>query len=564
MYSDGDELATGGRGEMMAGTIRFSRLLIWLLIAGFGAAAYAEGRPVATVAQGRLAGMLDGDLRVFRNIPYALPPVGERRWRPPEPAASWTGTRDATAFGPRCVQPRLPPESIYYSRIEAMSEDCLSLNVWTPADAANAPVIIWIHGGSLRIGGSAEPLYDGAAFARRGIVFVSINYRLGVLGWLAHPELSAESPHGVSGNYGLLDQVAALRWVQTNIAAFGGDPGNITIMGESAGALSVTYLLVSPLARGLFHRAIAQSTNLRNMPELGRAAFGLPSGEQIGTTLARAVGAGDLAALRAMDAEALTLAAQLARFGAQGVMDGWALPRQLVDAFDAGEQARVPLMTGFTSGEMRAGLVPLPPIPRSARAYEEAIARRYGDQAPAFLALYPSSDMRESMLATLRDAVFGWSSERMVRQHVEAGIPAYLYLFDRCDPESRARDLCAFHASELPYLFGRIGPDAMLPENWPRLDGSEERALSDAMMDYWVSFARTGVPASPGGPAWPPYSDREAFMRFAATPIAERDLFPGMFELHEAWFAARRQTGEPWFTNIGVNGSPRRTRVNEP
>jgi para-nitrobenzyl esterase len=418
-------------------------VLFMMLLGGLlnASPARAAEPPVVTVAQGRLAGTLEGGLRIFRSIPYALPPVGARRWRAPDTPAAWSGTREAAAFGPSCVQPPVPPDSVYYDPPAAMSEDCLTLNVWAPEDAANAPVIVWIHGGSLRIGGSAEPLFDGANFARRGIVFVSINYRLGVLGWLAHPGLSAESPHRASGNYGLLDQIAALRWVRANVAAFGGNPVNITVMGESAGALSVTYLLTSPLARGLFEKAIVQSTNLRTMPELQRAAHGMPSGEKIGAALAAALGANGLPGLRAMEVGALTRAAQQARFVPQGTMDGWALPRQLVDAFDAGEQARVPLLTGFTSGEMRTGLVPLPPVPATARDYEAAIRARYGALAPAFLTVYPSSDMRESMLAALRDIVFGWSSERMARQYAAAGLPAYLYLFDHCYPAARARSV---------------------------------------------------------------------------------------------------------------------------
>ncbi len=549
----------------MSLTNRCVLIMSGLLLAGLGAtAAHPAERPTATVAQGQLTGTLDGDLRVFKNIPYALPPVGERRWQPPAPAAAWEGTRDAAAFGPRCVQPPLPPTSIYYSPIEAMSEDCLSLNVWAPADAAGAAVMVWIHGGSLRIGGSSEPLYDGAALARRGIVFVSINYRLGVLGWLAHPELSAESPHGASGNYGLLDQIEALRWVRDNIAAFGGDPGNVTIMGESAGALSVTHLLISPPARGLFHKAVAQSTNLRPMPELSRAAHNLPSAESVGVALADTIGANGLAGLRAMDAEALALAALQARFDARTVLDGWALPRQLLDVFEAGEQAAVPLLTGFTSGEMRAGLIPLGPIPDSAESYEAIIARLYGEFAPAFLALYPASDMRESMLAALRDAVFAWSSERMVHDYARAGQPAYLYLFDRCDPESRARDLCAFHAAELPYTFGQVGPGAALPVNWPRLDGAEDVALSDAMLDYWVAFARTGTPNVAGRPHWPAYAESEGYMRFADRPEPGTDMLPGMFEFYEAWIAARRRADQPWFATPGAAAPPAPARPQTP
>lgn len=534
-----------------------ARLLGGLLLIGAGVVADAAKPPIVTVAEGRLAGALDNGLHIFKGIPYALPPVGERRWQPPASAASWSGTRDATAFGPSCVQPPVPPTSVYYDPLPTMSEDCLTLNVWAPEDARGAPVIVWIHGGSLRIGGSAEPLFDGANFARRGIVFVSINYRLGVFGWLAHPGLSAESPHRASGNYGLLDQIAALHWVRDNVAAFGGDPRNVTIMGESAGALSATYLLVSPLARGLFDKAIVQSTNLRAMPELRRAAHGMHLGEEIGSALATAAGANDLAALRAMDAEALMRAALQVRFTPQGVMDGWALPRQLPDAFDAGDGARVPLMTGFTSGEMRSGLVPLPPMPASAAAYEAAIARGYGDRAAAFLAVYPSSNIRESMLAALRDIVFGWSSERMARQYAAAGVPAYLYLFDHCDAASRARDYCAFHASELPYVFGHVGPAAVLPPNWPRPDGAGDAALSDAMLDYWVSFARTGTPNGDGRPVWAPYAEGEAYMRFAGRPIPSVDLYPGMFELHEQWVAERRRAGAQWFVEVGVAAPPR-------
>ena len=533
-------------------TIHVLGLAAALLCAGFGTSAPAAERPTVTIAQGRLAGTIDGRLRVFKGIPYALPPVGERRWRPPAPPVPWPGTREAGAYGPSCVQPPVPAASLYHDPPLATSEDCLTLNIWAPADVTSAPVIVWIHGGSLRVGGSAEPLFDGASFARRGIVFVSINYRLGVLGWLAHPALSAESPHHASGNYGLLDQIEALRWVRANVAAFGGDPGNVTIMGESAGALSVAYLLVSPLARALFHKAILQSANIRAFPELARPAFGLDPAEQTGRALAASVGAADLEALRAMDAEALTRAAP-ARFMAQGTIDGWALTEQIVETFDAGRQARVPLLAGFNSGEVRSQRAFLPPAPPDAAAYEAEIGRRYGAHAPAFLRLYPGSDIEGSMLATLRDAIYGWAAERIVRQQAAAGLPAFLYLFDHCYPAARARDLCAFHASELPYVFGHAGRDAPLPPNWPRPEGPAEAALSEAILDYWVGFARNGAPSGPGRPLWPPYSEGEAFMRFSNRPAAARDLLRGMFEMQEAWVSARRRAGEQWFLNVGVD-----------
>jgi para-nitrobenzyl esterase len=288
------------------------------------------------------------------------------------------------------------------------------------------------------------------------------------------------------------------------------------------------------------------------VPALTRRVYGLPSAEETGAALAASLGATDLAALRGLDAGTLARA----RFAAQGTVDGWALPEQVVDAFDAGRQARVPLLAGFNSGEVRSQRIFLPPAPASAAAYEAEIARRYRDLAPAFLRLYPASDMQESMLATLRDAIYGWAIERMVRGQAAAGLPAWLYVFDHCDAAARARDMCAFHASELPYLFGLIGPHWPLPAGWPRPDSAADLALSEAMMDYWVSFAATGVPRSARGPAWPAYGRDESYMRFAGVPVAGRDPFPGMFELREELVRRRRRAGEQWFVNVGVAATP--------
>ena len=522
-----------------------------LLLAASPAAAAREA-PQVTIAQGDLRGAAEPGFRVFKGIPFALPPIADRRWKPPAPPAPWAGTRDATRFGPSCLQPPVPATSVYADPPATTSEDCLTLNVWTPEHAAKAPVIVWIHGGSLRIGGSAEPIYDGAAFARRGVVFVSINYRLGVLGWLASPALSAESPDHVSGNYGLLDQIAALRWVRDNVAAFGGDPANVTVMGESAGALSVTYLLTSPLARGLFGKAILESANTRAVPELRRAAYGLPSAETIGGDLVRKLGAADLAALRAMDGKALTIAATKAGFAPQGTVDGHVLPHQVIDAFDRGEQARVAVLAGFNSGELRSQRIFMPKPPANAAAYEEAITARYGDLAPEFLRLYPASNIDESMLASLRDAIYGWATERIVRKQSAAGLPAYLYFFDHCYPAAKTRDLCNFHASELPFVFGRTGAAATLPPNWPRPGGETDERLSHAMIAYWTSFARNGAPDAPDAPAWRPYSDDRSYMRFAATPEPAHDLLPGMFEMQEDVVKRRRAANRQWFVNVGV------------
>ena len=511
--------------------------------------------PLVRLAQGQLAGVREQGFDVYRGIPYAAPPVGALRWRAPGPAPKWQGTRDASHFGPSCVQPPVPSTSVYYDPPAATSEDCLTLNAWVPAHARKAPVIVWIHGGSLRIGGSAEPMYDGAGFARRGVVFVSLNYRLGVLGWLADAQLSAESPDGLSGNYGLLDQIAALKWVRRNIADLGGDPANVTIMGESAGALSATYLLASPWARGLFAKAIVESPNSRAFPELSRPAFGLPSAEQIGKNLLTGLNVPDIAAARRMDAQQLTDRAGALGFAPQGTVDGKLLPLQIIDAFDRGLQAKVPVLAGFNGGELRSQRALVPPAPADARAYEQAVEAAYGAKAAEFLRLYPSSDLPNAMLAALRDAIYGWAAERIVRKQAAAGLPAYLYIFDHCYPAAMERDLCAFHASELPFVFGAQGSDR-LPPNWPVPDGPGEAALSSIMMDYWVSFAATGRPVSAAGPRWKDYSDARSYMLFADEARAGTDPLPGMFALREDIVQEHKDANEQWFLPIGL-GPPK-------
>ena len=294
----------------------------------------SKSAPVVDTSAGRVQGLTAGALNVFKGIPYAAPPVGALRWKAPETMPAWSGIREATEFGPACVQPKPKLSNIYEGKPVPMSEDCLTLNVWAPRDARNAPVFVWIYGGALWGGSNRDPLYDGAHLAERGVIVVSINYRLGPLGWLALPALSAESPSGVSGNYGLLDQIAALRWVKENIGAFGGDAANVTIAGESAGALSVMYLLESPLARGLYSKAIAESGYMISMPELKKAVYGAPSGEAAGQMLAGALQAPDIAALRGIDAQTITDSAAKLGYGPWGTVDGLVLPQQMVEAFD--------------------------------------------------------------------------------------------------------------------------------------------------------------------------------------------------------------------------------------
>jgi para-nitrobenzyl esterase len=530
--------------------IAFRRLFAAAAVSvALAAAAFAA--PVIETPAGSLEGISENGINTFKGIPYAQPPVGALRWKAPADLARWQGVRKATEFGAACMQPLSKIPNIYTSDPGPLSEDCLSLNIWAPQNAKNAPVFFWIHGGALVGGSSAERMYDGAKLAAKGVIVVSINYRLGVFGYLAHPELSAESPQGISGNWGVLDQVAALKWVKRNIASFGGDPANVTIAGQSAGGLSVMYLLASPEARGLFAKAIAQSAYMVTTPELKQAKYGLPSAEQAGVALAAALKKPDIKALRAMDAEELSSASAAARFSPFAAVDGRILPRQLVDVFDKGEQAPVPLMAGFTSGELRSIRILVPPVPATASAYEETIRDRYQDLADAFLKLYPSSNMQESAFATTRDALYGWTSERLVKKQTALGQPAYLYVWDHGYPAMDSLGLHAFHASELPYEFAtftRVGPHWPQPPQTP-----EERAYSDTFMSYLVSFMQTGKPAAPNVTAWPAYGAETAFLAFQDTPKVSAHLMRGMYELNEAVMCRRKASGEQaWNWNVGL------------
>lgn len=501
----------------------------------------------AGVARGAAA----GGLRVFKGLPYALPPVGDRRWRPPEPMSPWQGVRDAARSGPACMQLRRRAGSIYDAPLEAMGEDCLYLDIWAPEGARDLPVLFWIHGGSLIWGAGSEPLYDGAALARRGAVVVSINYRLGVFGYLAHPQLSARSPEGVSGNYGLLDQIAALQWVQQNIAAVGGDPDNVTIAGESAGALSVLYLMAAPAARGLFAKAVAQSAYMISMPALKESRNGHESAESAGTRLATALGADDIAVLQAMDARDLAEAALRQGFAPSGTIDGHILPDQLVNLFERGQQARVPLVVGFNSGEVRSLPFLLPKLPATAQAYEADIRARYADLAERFLSLYPSSDRVESALASVRDALYGWTALKLAATQRIAGAPAFVYCFDHTYPAATAAGLHGFHGGELPYLFGTA---RQTPPLWPAIPETEtEHLLSRAIGDYWISFASHGAPQAQGCADWPHWTTSEKHIRFAGKPVVETDLLPGMFDFTDEIVRRRRKDGDvPWNWNVGV------------
>jgi para-nitrobenzyl esterase len=405
-----------------------------------------------------------------------------------------------------------------------VSEDCLALNVWTPAtrDEERLPVLVYIHGGAYSSGSGDVPLYDGTSLAARGVVVVTLNYRLGVFGFLAHPALSRESPHGTSGNYGLLDQVAALAWVQRNIAAFGGDPQRVTLAGQSAGAGSVHLLTTSPLARGSFQRAIAQSGPWDVRQRLPDRAESEARGEALG----RQLGTASLDELRALPVEELRARSADTNIPFRPSVDGWVVPAQVPDVYARGEQVDVPLLTGITADEesfhAEYGTLGVDP-------FQTLIRERFARQASELLPLYPvSSDadaherhkqlLRDEGLAKLR----AWRAARGER----GASPDFGYLFERAIPWPEQPHFQAFHSGELPYMFDNLDK---LERPWEGAD----RELSDLMARYWVHFIRNGNPNGDGLPAWP--SDRDQVMRLGAHPHADAPLGDGFRVLSRAF-----------------------------
>ncbi len=463
--------------------------------------------PVA-VDGGKVAGAAEGDVAIFKGIPFAAAPVDDLRWKPPQPVTSWNGTYEATDFGPDCPQLRgAPTETASTTLPPDQSEDCLYLNIWTAADssAERRPVMVWIYGGGYRAGSTALPTYDGAALAREGVVFVSIAYRVGPLGFMAHPALSAESPRHVSGNYGLLDQVAALDWIRRNIASFGGDPDRITIFGQSAGSMSTSYLASSPLATGKFHRLIGQTG----------AGFGIltprpiADAEAVGLAFGRDLGAETLPELRALDAGELIAAAGYESGTFQPISDGWAVPGTLRDIYREGRQNDVAMMIGSNDDE--AGENPA----QTLAGYRAGLERQYGPDAARLLELHPASTDAEARAAdrslattTLGDyTMFSWGRA----QATTGRQPVYAYRFTRNPPIPPAEypggpDAAppgAWHGAEIPYALGNLAA-----RDWPWTE--RDRALSRQMMSYWINFATTGDPNGSGLPHWPTYREEPA------------------------------------------------------
>ena len=488
------------------------------------------------VEGGEVSGVATKTPRVvaYKGVPYAAPPVGNGRWRAPQALVAWRGVRKADQLPPMCMQNEQDPKGAFYWGPEPASEDCLYLNVWTPAKSASdrLPVMVWIHGGAFRVGWGGSRFIDGEGLAAQGVVLVTINYRVDVFGFLAHPALSAESDHHVSGNYGTLDQIAALQWVQKNISAFGGDPKKVTLFGQSAGAASVCDVMASPLAKGLFVRAIGESMGcFGGMPKMANA-------EQAGAKFLMAANAASLADLRAKPAEELLHVK--GQFPFRPIVDGYVWLKDTSAIFRDAEQNRLPVLVGSNSDEGTVLGVP----PESAADFVQMAKRQYQDQADEFLRLFPANTNAEaltSFYAFSRDTM-AFQERMWARAVARSGQPAYRYYFTHASPipsgmytEQSRNPLGAFHTAEIVYVFRNL--DAR-PWTWT----DTERKLSQTMSAYWVNFAKKGNPNGPGLPKWPPATGiNDDLLEFgkSAKPTVRHGLDEPQLDFFESFEAKR-------------------------
>jgi len=436
-----------------------------------------------------------GDIRIFKGIPFAAPPVAELRWKAPQPVQSWNGVKLCHKFGPSPMQAKPVPFSMWSEEFlipeEPISEDCLYLNVWTGAKSANErrPVIVWIYGGGFVSGGSGVPIYDGEAMAKKGTVFVSINYRVGIFGFFAHPELTKESSHNASGNYGLMDQIAALKWVQRNISSFGGDPGNVTIAGQSAGSMSVNCLVASPLSKNLFQKAIAESgASFTN----GNAS--LQKAEEEGEKIMQSLNVSSMGEMRKLPAEELMKKVQ----GLRGpIVDGYVLPDAIVNIFSQVKENKVALLTGWNEDE---GL--LFGAPKKSEDFQKEATEKYGADARTFLSFYPAHNDSEALTSQLdlaRDQIFGVQNYAWANIQASQGLPVYVYRFTHIPPATgEYLKYRAFHTAEVPYAYDNL---RFVNRPWQQVD----HELATIISSYWVNFAKTGDPNGQNLPVWERY-----------------------------------------------------------
>jgi para-nitrobenzyl esterase len=464
----------------------------------------------------------DPQIRVFKGVPYAAPPVGNLRWRPPQPVVPWQGVRKADEFSKTCMQPERPKDSVFYPGFEPTSEDCLYLNIWTPVKTAKArlPVMVYIHGGGFRVVSGSEKYFNGERLAEKGVIVVTFNYRLGPFGFLADSQLDKESARHVSGNYGVLDQIAAMKWVQKNIAAFGGDPKRVTIFGQSAGANSVCFQVASPLSKGLYVRAIAESVVgcMGGNAELAT----LKGAEAVGDKFMAAAGASSIAELREKPADELLKIA--ARMPFRPVVDGYFLPSNPYSIYSHGRENHVPFMVGSNADE--GTLLSRPPA--SAEDYIQMVRKEFGSQADELLKMYPAdsdAQARASSYRLFRDEVATQAYLLTGFLSRDPKDKTYRYFFSRKPPvpegmfrEQARTPLGAFHSSELEYVFDNLNTR---PYPWTDID----RKLAGMMSTYWTNFAKTGNPNGPGLPAWPACdSEHDVVLEFGDTVEVRQDF----------------------------------------
>ena len=476
------------------------RLLLMVALAGLAinaGPALAQTGTKVTIDTGELAGAAEADLAVFRGIPFAAPPVGPLRWKEPQVPAAWTGVRQARNFGAACPQDEAHKEP--WAQVGPRSEDCLFLNVWRPLRAGKYPVMVFIHGGSFTYGAAGVPLYDGTALAKRGAVLVTINYRLGRLGYFAHPALTKEDPDGQLGNYGIMDQIAALEWVKRNIAKFGGDAENVTIFGESAGGGSVQLLMGSPAAKGLFHKAISQSGAGNTV--LPPIRGGAVNAEMIGEAWADSLG---LKEATPAQLRAVPVAELLKNGRAFPFLDGQVVTRSPGDPFYTKEAARIPLMIGGNSNEA------------SLKLKEAMIKPQMGDAFPELLAGYAargSKVLAGDLLAA--EAGFLLPSYTIADWHAAAGNKTFAYYFDQVPVDQRETAAGTDHGGEMEYVFG----SQPVEHRWDK----DDQRVSKLAGDYWVRFAATGDPNGGGAPRWPAVTGGPtAYLHIGAVPRVER------------------------------------------
>ena len=456
----------------------------------------------------------DASVRIFRGIPFAAPPVGDLRWRPPQPVQHWKGVRQAVEFGPHCVQGKVFGDIVF--RGKEMSEDCLSLTVWTPprSQAKKLPVYVWFYGGGFAAGSGDEARYDGESFAKHGIVVVNVNYRLGIFGFFAHPELTQESPHKASGNYGLLDLVAALEWVRRNIAAFGGDPHRVTIGGESAGSLSVSALMASPLSRDLFQQAIGESGAFFGQVG-GRGPLSLAEAEKAGTEFAASAGGKNLAGLRSMSSADLLREAskKSGGFGFWPIVDGYFLPTDVPSIFAQGKQSQIPLLAGWNADEIRMAVLMAKEKP-NAKTFGEQLRRQFGPKADAALKVYGASTDEEALRAAgdlASDQFIVYGTWKWIEVQAAAGNPVYRYEFDRTVPIPEAmkgtgtKSFGSPHAAEIEYVFTML--DSKKADWQP-----DDYQVAKTMNAYWANFIKIGDPNGSGLAEWPQFGKTHEVM----------------------------------------------------